>query len=171
MHWTGARYADKPIVEVSTWIGARPQRVWAQVSEISVMPRISHELQSVEWLDGSVGPHLGARFSGRNAHDALGEWTSHSQIVEYDVDSVFAWAVGDPDNPSAVWRYDLTALRGGTELRYQVQIGPGPSGLSWSIANMPDKEEKIVFVRMREFEQAMTATLSGIQALAESGEW
>ncbi|HEV8623831.1 MAG TPA: SRPBCC family protein, partial [Acidimicrobiia bacterium] len=60
MEWTGARYADKPRVEVRTWIDAPPARVWALVSDIELMPRTSTELQSVEWLDGVTGPRVGA---------------------------------------------------------------------------------------------------------------
>jgi hypothetical protein len=33
---------------------------------------------------------------------------------------------------------------------------------------MPDKEQKIVFVRMREFERNMTGTVEQIKALAEA---
>jgi hypothetical protein len=33
---------------------------------------------------------------------------------------------------------------------------------------MPEKEQKIVFVRMREFERNMTVTLEKIKKLAES---
>ena len=47
-------------------------------------------------------------------------------------------------------------------------MGPGRSGLSSAIDRMPDKEQKIVFVRMREFEQNMTATLAQIKQLAEA---
>ena len=36
-------------------------------------------------------------------------------------------------------------------------MGPGRSGLSFAIDRMPEKEQKIVFVRMREFETKMTA--------------
>jgi hypothetical protein len=32
---------------------------------------------------------------------------------------------------------------------------------------MPDKEQKIVFVRLREFEKSMTRTLAQIKTLAE----
>jgi len=32
---------------------------------------------------------------------------------------------------------------------------------------MPDKEQKIVFVRMREFEESMARTLAAIKVLAE----
>jgi uncharacterized membrane protein len=54
MEWTGARYADTPTVQVQTWIDAPPDRVWAVVSDIAVMPTMSQELQSVEWLDGAT---------------------------------------------------------------------------------------------------------------------
>jgi len=48
-----------------------------------------------------------------------------------------------------------------------VQVGPGRSGLSYAIDRMPDKEQKIVFVRLREFEANMGATLAEIKRLAE----
>ncbi|MGW3872655.1 hypothetical protein ACWEC4_33940 [Streptomyces sp. NPDC005055] len=35
---------------------------------------------------------------------------------------------------------------------------------------MPEKEQKIVFVRMREFEANMTVTLEEIKKLAESAQ-
>jgi hypothetical protein len=48
-----------------------------------------------------------------------------------------------------------------------MQMGPGRSGLSFAIDRMPEKEQKIVFVRMREFEANMTITLEEIKKLAE----
>ena len=48
-----------------------------------------------------------------------------------------------------------------------MRLGPGRSGLSIAIDQMPDKEQKIVFVRLREFEESMTRTLAAIKALAE----
>jgi len=49
-----------------------------------------------------------------------------------------------------------------------MQMGPARSGLSLAIDQMPDKEQKIVFVRMREFERNITATLEQIKKLAEA---
>ena len=167
MEWTGARYADLPTVEVSTWIEAPPEHVWPLVSDIGLMPGLSRELQSVEWLDGVSQPAVGARFLGRSKHDALGEWSTTSHIVQHDPGRVFAWAVGDPEQPSATWRFTLDPGPGGTTLRQWVRLGPGRSGLSLAIDQMPDKEQKIVFVRMREFEESMTRTLAAIKALAE----
>jgi hypothetical protein len=48
-----------------------------------------------------------------------------------------------------------------------MQLGPARSGLSAAIDRMPDKEQKIVFVRMREFESNMAFTLDQIKTLAQ----
>ena len=167
MDWTGARYADKPTVEVSTWIAADPERVWDLVSDIEVMPTLSDELESVEWVDGAQGPGVGATFAGHNKHKAVGRWVSHSHVIEFDAPLVFAWAVGDLDNPAAIWRFRLAPDNGGTTLTYWAQMGPGPSGVLRAIGAMPDKEQEIVFDRMRAFEKAMTSVLAGIKTLAE----
>jgi len=168
MEWTGARYADKPTVEVRTWIDAPPARVWGLVADIGLMPAMSSELQSAQWLDGATGPALGARFTGRSKHEAMGEWTTTSHVVELEPERVFGWAVEDPVSPAALWRFRLERKDGGTELSEWVQMGPGRSGLSLAIEQMPDKEQKIVFVRMREFERNMTATLGQIKKQAEA---
>jgi uncharacterized protein YndB with AHSA1/START domain len=167
MEWTGARYADEPTVEVPIWIDAPPERVWQLVSDVGLMPAMSAELQSVEWLDGRTGPALGARWLGRSRHEALGEWSTTSYVVEYEPPRVFAWAVEHPEHPSAIWRFTVEPQDGGTLLREWMQMGPGRSGLSFAIDRMPEKEQKIVFVRMREFETNITATLQGIKKLIE----
>ncbi len=169
VEWTGARYADKPTVEASTWIDADPARVWSLVSDIKLMPTLSNELQAVEWADGAEAPRVGARFIGHNQHDAFGQWSTTSHVVACDEPREFAWAVGEPANPAAMWRFRLTPRDGGTSLSYWMQMGPGRSGLSVAIDSMPDKEQKIVFVRMREFEAAIGKTLAAIKRLAEHG--
>jgi len=111
MEWTGARYADTPTVEVRIWIDAPTGRVWPLVSDIGLMPAMSAELQSVQWLDGAAGPALGARFLGRSRHEALGEWSTTSSVVEFEPERVFGWAVGDdPGNPGARWRFRLEEI-------------------------------------------------------------
>ncbi|MEU3829394.1 SRPBCC family protein [Streptomyces sp. NPDC029080] len=168
MEWTGARYADRPTVEVRTWIDASPDRVWQLVSDITLMPALSEELRSVHWLDGADAPAVGARFVGHSRHEALGEWSTTSHVVECEPGRVLAWAVQDPDEPAALWRFRLRPENGGTELSEWMQLGPGRSGLSFAIDRMPDKEQKIVFVRLREFERSITATLEHIKQRAEA---
>ncbi|MFK4066924.1 SRPBCC family protein [Streptomyces sp. NPDC029674] len=168
MEWTGARYGDGPTVEVCGRIAASPERVWELVSDIGLLPTLSAELQSVAWLDGAAGPALGARFTGRSRHASLGEWETTSYVVACEAPREFAWAVNDPEHPSALWRFGLAAQDdGGTLLTQWMRLGPGRSGLSHAIERMPEKEQKIVFVRLREFERSMTATVDAIKALAE----
>ncbi len=161
MEWTGARYADKPTAEVSTWIDAAPEDVWPVVSDISVMAELSPELQSVEWCEE------GRKFLGRSKHDAFGEWETTSYVVECEAPRVFAWAVADPAEPSAIWKFTLEPDNGGTRLSQWMQMGPGRSGLSFAIDRMPEKEQKIVFVRLREFETAMIGNLAAIKERIE----
>lgn len=168
MEWTGARYADQPTVEVRTWIDAPPERVWAVICDVESMPSMSDELQSVDWLDDATGPVVGARFLGRNTHASWGEWSTVSHIVECDPPRVLAWAVADPDDPAATWRFRLEPRDGATELSQWMRMGPGRSGLSFAIDRMPEKEQKIVFVRMREFERSITATLEHIKKRVEA---
>src|SRR5262249_42003527 len=136
MEWTGARYADKPTVEVRTWIDAPPRRVWELVTDIQLMPTLSDELQSIEWLDGGCRAAVGARVVGHSKHDALGEWATTSEVIECEPERVIAWAVEDPTNPTAIWRFRLEPKGTGTELSQWMQLGPGRSGLSYAIDRM-----------------------------------
>ena len=90
-------------------------------------------------------------------------------VTECAPPRAFEWAVGDPDFPSARWRFDLDPQPGGgTRLRQWVRIGPAPSGLTPAIEAMPDKEERIVARRLDEHRANMAATVAGIKDLAES---
>jgi len=170
MEWTGAKYADGPTVEVETWIEASPQRVWDIVSDITLMPQFSDELQAARWLGDARGPAVGHSFLGSSSHRSLGEWSTTSHVIECDPPRAFTWAVNDQQNPTATWRFTLEPVDGGTTLRQWMRMGPARSGLSLAIDQMPEKEEKIVFVRMREFETAMTGTLAAIKARAEGAQ-
>jgi uncharacterized protein YndB with AHSA1/START domain len=168
MEWTGARYADQPEVEVAVWIAAPPDRVWPLVSDIEAMPSRSTELQAVEWTDGADGPAPGARFVGHSSHASLGEWSATATVVACEPPTEFAWEVDGEGGPAARWSFRLEDADGGTRVRQHVRLGPGRSGLSYAIDRMPDKEQKIVFVRLREFEASMTATLAAIREAAEA---
>ena len=168
MEWTGARYANTPTVQADVWIDAPPERVWSIVSDIELMPTMSAELQSVQWQGDARDAALGSTFVGRNQNDALGEWETTSFVVACEQPRVFAWAVSDPHQPAALWRFTLEPAESGTRLQQWAQLGPGRSGLSIAIERMPEKEQKIVHVRLRDWERAMQTTLAAIKALAEA---
>ena len=163
----GPLYADRPTVEVAVEVRAPVERVWALVADIALPARFSEELQDAQWLDA---PAPGARFVGTSAHPAIGSWQTTSTVVELTPPRAFAYAVGDPAEPAAVWTWLLEPLPdGGTRLVQRAQIGPGWSGLSPAIAARPDKERRIVAGRLREHQANMRRTCEGIKALAEGG--
>lgn len=164
------KYADGPVTEATIHVAAPPARVWALLSDIGVVAGLSRETQEVWWLDGAAGPTVGARFAGRNRHEAAGEWTTESTVVVSDPGRAFQWDVGRPEAPTASWGYDLTGSAGGTEVRGWARMGPGPSNLTVAIERMPEKEERIVARRLAEFLAGIEATLVGIKSLAEGRE-
>lgn len=149
-------------------IDAPPAAVWPFVSDIQTPARFSSEFQGGEWLDGATGPALGARFRGRNHHEARGSWETVSTVCELEPERVFAWAVGDPGVPAARWRFTLEPAEAGTRITQWMQMGPGESGISELIAQMPDKEHRILRRRLAEHQANMKATLAGIKSLAEA---
>ncbi len=162
------RYSDCPTTQADVLIVAPPAVVWKLVCDIQLPARFSSEFNGGEWLDGASTPTPGARFTGRNYHPAAGSWETTSTICEYQPEQVLGWAVGDPDLPSALWRFTLNADGAGTRLTQWMQIGPGPSGISVAIEAMPDKESRILGRRLAEHSTNMTATLAGIKELAEA---
>lgn len=161
------RYADGPTAEATVHVAAPAERVWALVSDIHLIASLSGELQEVEWLDGAAGPAVGATFRGHNQHPAAGTWTTVSHVVECDAPRVFAWAVQDPAHPTASWRFELAPRDGGTQLRQWVRMGPGPSNLNRAIEARPDKEERIVAARLREFQAGIQTNLAALKEMAE----
>jgi hypothetical protein len=161
------RYADCPTAEVSVHVRASPEAVWRVVTDIQLPARFSDEFQGADWLDGATEPALGARFVGRNHHEAMGGWETTSTIVEFDPLHRFGWAVGDPDDPAAAWRFVLVPADGGTDLSQWMRMGPARSGINIAIDRMPEKESRILERRLGEHRANMERTLHGIKALVE----
>ena len=161
--------AERPCLEVSLTMAAPPERIWALVSDVTRVGEWSGECVAAEWVEGAEGPVVGARFLGHQLREDQ-TWETTSVVIESEPGVSFAWAVGDPANPSATWRYQLTCDgSGGTVVCYQAVMGPGPSGLTAVIAERPDLEESIIAHRLKEHHQNMTMTLHAIKRVAEQG--
>ena len=81
---------------------------------------------------------------------------------------MFEWCVGEPDRPSAKWRFTLEPTADGVTLTQWMQMGPAPSGLTPAIEAMPDKEERIIARRLGEHQKNMQANVDGVKQLAEN---
>lgn len=158
--------SDRPTVEVDLFIAASPTRVWELVTDIDLMGQWSPEYQGGEWIDGASGAAVGACFKGRNKRQER-EWESVSTVIEAALHQSLAWAVGDPNNAAATWRFELTPEGSGTRVRQHVELGPGPSGLTARIDELPEREEEIIAARTAEHSRNMQSTLEGLKAAAE----
>ncbi len=161
------RYRDCPTVEVSERIATDPDAAWAAVTDIGLPVRHSPELQEASWLDGATGPVVGARFAGRNRNEHLGEWTTTCTVVEVDPPRRWTWEVGDGGEAWSTWGFEVDPAREGVVVRQFLRMGPGRSGLNIAIDAMPDREGRIIEVRLAEHRAAMAANLAGLKAELE----
>jgi hypothetical protein len=164
------RYADCPTVSASAPIDAPSGVVWDLVSDITLPTRFSSEVREVAWLDPASAPQVGARFSGRSSHAAIGDWQTECEVTVLEPDRCIEWVVGTPQDPSSIWRFVIhpAPTGDGVVLEQWFQMGPARSGLNLAIDAMPDKEERIVARRLEEHRANMEATLAGIKGLAEA---
>lgn len=161
--------SDLPSIAVSRVVAAPPERVWSLVSDVTRIGDWGGECVAAQWEGSTGGPEVGARFRGQQVREGRG-WETSSVVTEAEPGVSFGWAVGDPVNASATWRYELAPDgSGGTILRYRAVLGPGPSGLTAAIAELPDCEERIIADRLKEHERNMTATAEAIRRAAEQG--
>lgn len=156
--------ADGPGTVVEVDIKAKPAEVWAAVTDLGLSARYSDESLGATWSDGADGPSLGAQFVGKNRHRAIGEWEVPCFVNRFVDGAEFGWVTSDPENPGAQWCFELASIAGATRLRYSLILGPGPSGITAAIENMPDREPDILRRRIKEHRANMQRVVDGIKA-------
>ena len=78
------RYRDQPTIEVSQRVRCDVRTAWGLVTDIGLPAHCSSELQAVEWIDDANAVAVGARFRGRNKHEAFGDWATVCEVVEVE---------------------------------------------------------------------------------------
>lgn len=114
-------------------MNASPQAVWSLISDVTQIGRFSPETFEAQWLDGAVGPAVGAKFRGHVKRNEKGPiyWTACT-VTECDPGQVFAFAVrsrplGLPIAPSntvqVTWRFSLSPTSdGGTSVTESFEL-------------------------------------------------
>ncbi|HUY67560.1 MAG TPA: SRPBCC family protein [Acidimicrobiales bacterium] len=141
---------------------ASPDRVWGLVSDITKMGEYSPEVVEAEWIDGSTGPVVGARYRGhvrRNENWPFLYWTT-CKITECVPGQVFEFAVIMGDRPVNTWRYEFRGTDdGGTEVTESFDLGDNLFTKIWHPLGG--------FLRERRNQRDMLRTLERIKAVAE----
>jgi Polyketide cyclase / dehydrase and lipid transport len=153
-------------------VTARPEVVWDMVADVTRIGGWSPECIRAAWLGDPGRPHPGARFTGHNRFPNGFEYEVTCVVTLADRPRAFAWVVlddsGDPACPSALWRYLIDPLPGGSRVRQRFTHGPGDSYLRAAAAKAPDQAAEIIAARREMLRANMSATLRAMKAAAES---
>lgn len=162
------KYADQPGVGVSILIDASAEKVWTLASDISVPPTFDNECVKTEWENAPNGPEVGAMFRGYNHHKTMNfDWDVECHVTRYDEGREFGWRPDSPGGGAAEWWFTVEPVGEQTRLWFQATMGPGFSGLTPAIEQMPDRETDIVVNRIGDWTENMWITLRGMKELAE----
>jgi hypothetical protein len=146
---------------VTLHVAAPPEAVWGLVSDITNTGRFSPETFEAEWLDGSTGPEVGARFRGHVKRNGRGPtyWTN-CRVTESEPGRVFAFDVCTGSTVVNTWRYDFEPNGDGVDVTESFRL-PDKVGtrIYWALLGR---------LRGRTNVNGMRTTLERIRAVAES---
>lgn len=95
-------------------IAAPPDLVWRLVADVPRMTEWSNQVERCDWVDGSTGPAVGARFKGDNRRGRM-KWSRVCVVTESEPGRIFAFATTTPAGEHQTrWRYEFAAADGGT---------------------------------------------------------
>jgi|GEM_PF-2936711 len=167
-----ARYAPRVTGEalpatgsVTVSVAAAPEAVWAFACDPSIPARFSEELQAASFAEGDIA-QAGAVIVGTNRNGEF-SWTTESTVTDCVEPSLFRWATGDPDAPTATWTLSIAPADGGATLTHTVVFHPGRPPLGPAVEAEPSRAHEIVQTRLESVLVNMTATATGIAGLAE----
>lgn len=147
--------------EVSVWMDAPPEKVWALVSDVTRIGEFSPETFEARWTRGSTGPEEGAFFKGHVKRNGVGPtyWTP-CQVTRCVPEEVFEFAVGGDGVTVNNWGYRLEPKDGGTLVTEYFRLEPAIYlRVYWTLLGA---------LRGRTNEKGMRTTLERMRAVVES---
>jgi hypothetical protein len=143
-------------------VAAPADRIYDLVSDMTRMGEWSPECHQVEWLPGSTGPVVGARFIGHNrgGPGKLMKWSRQGRVLTADPGREFAFVTEEGGRESTEWRYRLEPVEGGTRVTESYTVHWIPT---W--ARLLD----VPLNRAGEIQEIMRHTLSQLRQAAEAG--
>jgi uncharacterized protein YndB with AHSA1/START domain len=146
---------------VTVHMNARPERVWALVSDVTRIGEFSPETFEAEWLDGATGPAVGARFRGHVKRNGRGPtyWTT-CRVVACEPEREFRFAVEQNGKAVNTWGYTLTPANAGTDVTESFRLANAlPMKIYWALFG---------WARGKTNERGMRTTLERIKTVVEA---
>ncbi|MDP1819019.1 MAG: SRPBCC family protein [Acidimicrobiales bacterium] len=150
--------------EVSAFVDAPPERVYALVADVTRMPELSPELVRCKWLDGVTGPVVGARFEATNKVPGGRPWKNRPVVTAADPGREFAFSRAERLAGTIVWRYRFEPEGTGTRVTESYEVIRPVSRLGWFVI------ERLFGGRDRRgaLRAGMTETLERLRHVASS---
>ncbi len=87
-------------------IASSPEAVFAVVTDLPGMSRLSPENTGGEWINGATGPKVGAKLKGTNARDK-DSWFTIATVSDYEPSRKFAFNIQFKIFNIARWEFDI----------------------------------------------------------------
>jgi uncharacterized protein YndB with AHSA1/START domain len=101
--------------QATVHIDAPPEKVYEMVTDVARMGEWSPECQRAEWVGGTTGPAVGARFKGHNKL-GIARWSTTPTVKVADPGREFTFETGKPGKEQTRWTYRFAPKESGTEL-------------------------------------------------------
>ena len=144
-------------------VNRSPEELYDLVSDVTRMGDWSPICKACWWDEGD-GPHVGAKFTGRNERPER-TWETRSVVVAADRGREFAWVVAEPPT-RARWGYTFSGVDGGTELTETWELPP--EGAAFFEKAFGEDAPKEIGIRRDAAKSGIDATLGAIKAAAET---
>jgi hypothetical protein len=147
--------------EVSLWMDAPVDEVWALVSDVTRIGEFSPETFEAKWTRGSTGPEVGAYFAGHVKRNGVGPtYWSPCRVTVCEPERVFEFSVGTDSVSVNNWGYRLTPKGSGTEVTEYFRLESSlPTRAYWLLLGR---------LRGRTNERGMRTTLERMKAVLEA---
>lgn len=120
-------------LELTTALPVPVDTLWAMITNVPAVGRWSPECLGATWVAGATGAAPGAHFDAENRYGTDADHVvlpAHGVVTEVVAPRTLAWTMLDDGGASgSLWRYELTPLDGGTQVRHSFEHGPGMTGM------------------------------------------
>ena len=148
--------------QASIEVRVSPSVLYDAVSDVRHMGEWSPECKHCEWIDGAVGPTVGARFKGSNRR-GLVRWSTKPRVVVADHGHEFAFVTGHRGRDMTKWTYRFEPAVGGTNVTESFEM---LRDMPWYY-RMADRFLMGVKDRSADLVSNMEATLQRLRAATE----
>ncbi len=139
-----------------------PESLYDMVADVTRVGEWSPMCTACWWDEGD-GPHVGAKFTGRNGRPER-VWETRSEVVRADRGRQFAWVVVEPPT-GARWDYSFVAVDGGTQVTETWELPPEGSAFFEKMFGADAVTE--IGIRRDWAKNGIEATLAAIKDVAE----